>query len=132
MSDYIDAILHIADYPALATAIAARSPGAVSEDGQIVGFASTPAVRSGVAALVYVRMTDEQAKQWRGTPGVTVLAETPYDGPDTSARLFGILTANAKAMVLYDAVYPRAPVLWTDEDGKEQSSLPPLMFGVMG
>lgn len=43
MSDYIDAILHIADYPTLAAAIAARSPGSVSEDGQIVGFASTPA-----------------------------------------------------------------------------------------
>lgn len=129
---YIDAILHIADYPALATAIAARSPGAVSEDGQIVGFASTPAVRSGVAALVYVRITDDQAKQWRGTPGVTVLAEAPYGGPDTSAAVYAALTANAKAMALYDAVYPRSPMLWTDEDGKPQSSQPPLMFGVMG
>lgn len=44
MTGYIDAILHLADYPALASAIAARSPDAVSEDGQIVGFASTPAV----------------------------------------------------------------------------------------
>jgi len=51
MSDYIDAILHIADYPTMAAAIAARSPGSVSEDGQIVGFASTPAVRAGVAAM---------------------------------------------------------------------------------
>lgn len=128
---YIDAILHIADYPALATAIAARSPGAVSDDGQIVGFASTPAVRSGVAALVYVRMTGSQAQQWRGTPGVTVLAEAAYDGPDTTDTVYATLAANPVSMALYDAVYPRTAVTWVDDGGQHQA-VAAFRFGEMG
>lgn len=123
MTDYTDAILHIADYPALAAAIAARSPGLVSEDGQIVGFATTPAVRSGVAALVYVRMTTEEAAQWRGTPGVTILGEAPYTGPETADLVY----ADAMSNPLYAAVYdPQSVVM---EDGTVIQ--PPQRFGVL-
>lgn len=132
MSDYIDAILHIADYPALAAAIAKRSPGAVSDDGQIVGFASTPAVRAGVAALVYVRMTDDQAAQWRGTPGVTILAEAVHTGPETPDVVYDALAADPAAMALYDAVYPRHDVVWKDDAGVDHASQPPFRFGQMG
>lgn len=132
MSDYIDAILHIADYPALATAIAQRSPGAVSEDGQITGFASTPAVRAGVAALVYVRMTAEQAAQWRGTPGVTILAEAAHTGPETPDAVYAALVADTAAMAKYDAVYPRSEVIWKDDAGVDHTSTPPFRFGQMG
>ena len=74
MSDYIDAILHIADLAALAEAIAAANPEMVSESGTISGFVSTPATMLGKAALVYVRMTPAAVAQWRGTPLVTILA----------------------------------------------------------
>lgn len=132
MTDYIDAILHIADLPALAAAIAAVDPSKISPSGTINGFASTPATMQGVAALVYVRMTPDEAAQWRGTPLVTILAEAEYTVPETADAVYAALSANPASMALYDAVYPRDPVEWTDENGETQSFSPPFMFGVMG
>lgn len=132
MSDYIDAILHIADLPALAAAIAAVDPGMVSEAGTISGFVSTPATMLGKAALVYVRMTPAEAAQWRGTPLVTILAEAPYVGETTPDSVYTAIEANASSMALYDAVYPRTPVVWVDEDGQEHTLTPPLRFGAIG
>lgn len=115
---YVDAILHIADYPALAAALAARQPALVSETGQITGFDATPVVRHGPAALVYVRLSRDAAAQWRGTPGVTVLAEAPY-GPASAEMIHAAIDALPEARALYDAVY--AP-------GPDQ----PARFGVLG
>ena len=130
--EYIDAILHIADLPALAQAIAQINPSMVSEAGTITGFASTPATTLGKAALVYVRMTPAEAAQWRGTPLVTILAEAPHTGPDTPDAVYAALEASPESMALYDAVYPRAAVAWTDEDGQSHTFTPPFRFGVMG
>jgi len=126
MSTYIDAILHIADLPALAAALMARDPRAVSPSGAITGFDATPAVRNGTAALVYVRMTVHEAAVWRGTPGVTILAEAPY-GPDVADVIYAALFANPTAKAMYDAVYPR-PVISTPEGDVQ----PPERFGMMG
>ena len=131
--EYIDAILHIADLPALAAAIAQIDPGMVSpETGTITGFASTPATMQGAAALVYVRMTPDEAAQWRGTPLVTILAEAPYVGETTPDSVYTALAANTSSMTLYDAVYPRTPVVWVDEGGQEHTFTPPLRFGAIG
>lgn len=130
--DYIDAILHIADLPALAQAIAQINPSMVSEAGTITGFASTPATMQGKAALVYVRMTPDEAAQWRGTPLVTILAEAPHTGPDTPDAVYAALEASPASMALYDAVYPREPVTWTDDEGLAHTHTPPFRFGVMG
>ncbi|MDZ4394461.1 hypothetical protein, partial [Cypionkella sp.] len=108
-----------------------RSPGAVSDDGQIVGFASTPAVRAGVAALVYVRMTDDQAKQWRGAAGVTILAEAKHTGVETPDDVYAALASDSLAMAKYDAVYPRSEVIWKDDAGVDHTSAAPFRFGQM-
>lgn len=90
----IDAILHIADLPALTAAIAASDPARVTDaegrpaddpnfdpaTGRITGFVVTPARHASPAALVYVRATDAEADTWRAAAGVTVLAEAPYAG----------------------------------------------------
>jgi hypothetical protein len=124
---YVDAILHIADYPALAAAIAAQAPDAVSETGQIEGFSATPAVRNGAQALVYVRLTQVEAARWRGTPGVTVLAEADY-APGVADALYGALLADPQAALLYHAVYPRQPVNLPDGT----VFILPERFGVLG
>ena len=106
MTDYIDAVLHIADLPALAAAIAAVDPSKVSPEGTISGFASTPATMRGAAALVYVRMTPDEAAQWRGTPLVTILAEAEYTGPETADAVYAAL---AKKPAAKKAPAKRAP-----------------------
>lgn len=132
MTDYIDAILHIADLPALAAAIAQVDPSKVSPEGTISGFASTPATMRGAAALVYVRMTPEDAAQWRGIPLVTILAEAPYSGDSTTDEVYSAMESNAKSMALYDAVYPRESVSWIDDDGVKQYYKPTFRFGAIG
>ena len=132
MSDYIDAILHIADLAALEEAIAAANPEMVSESGTINGFVSTPATMLGKAALVYVRMTQTEAARWRGTPLVTILAESPYAGEATPEAVYSIMAADPAAMAKYDSVYPRTPVSWLDEDGQSHVVTPPFRFGAMG
>lgn len=130
--EYIDAILHIADLPALAAAIAAVDPSMVNEAGTISGFVSTPATMNGEAALVYVRMTPAEAAQWRGTPLVTILAEAPYTGHATPDAVYAALETSPTSMALYDAVYPRAAVTWTDDEGQSHTFTPPFRFGVIG
>jgi hypothetical protein len=100
---YLDAILHIADLPALAAAL---PPDRLDESGAIAGFDATPAVRNGAAALVYVRVPVAEAEGWRGLPGVTVLAEAPH-GPGAADALYAGVFAAPAARALYDAVYPR-------------------------
>lgn len=131
MSDYIDAILHIVDLPALVGMVTAASPDAV-QDGAIVGIARTPATMLGKAALVYVRMTPSEAAQWRGTPHVTILAESPYSGDETPDEVYSAMKSNAKSMALYDAVYPRKSVVWIDDEGVKQYYTPPFRFGAIG
>lgn len=126
MSNYIDAILHIADLPALAAAIAAVDPSMVSEGDIINGFDRTPATMFGKAVMVYVRMTPDEAAQWRGTPLVTILAEAPY-GPDAADAIYDAIWSDPAALALYRAVYDPQPV--THEDGTV--TVAPERFGVM-
>ena len=87
---------------------------------------TTPAVTNGAAALVYVRMTEGQAAQWRGTPGVTILAEAPY-GPNATDEIYDAIWSDPAALALYRAVYDPQPV--THEDGSV--TVAPERFGVM-
>lgn len=121
---YRDAVLHIADLPALAAAMAAIDPFSVV-DGRF-NLDTTPAVTNGAAALVYVRMTEGQAAQWRGTPGVTILAEAPY-GPNGADAIYDAIWSDPAALALYRAVYDPQPV--THEDGSV--TVAPERFGVM-
>jgi hypothetical protein len=121
---YTDAILHIADLPALAVAMAAIDPPVVA-DGRF-NLDTTPAVTNGPAALVYVRMSNTQAAQWRGMPGVTILAEAPY-GPDTADAIYNAIWSDAAALTLYRAVYDPQPVLLEGGTVAEPSA----RFGVL-
>lgn len=121
---YRDAILHIADLPALAVAMAAIDPFSVV-DGRF-NLDTTPAVTNGAAALVYVRMTEGQAAQWRGTPGVTILAEAPY-GPDAADEIYDAIWSDPAALALYRAVYDPQPVV--GDDGSV--TVAPERFGVL-
>lgn len=130
MTDYIDAILHIADLPAIAGRLVQANPEAEREE--IFGGASTPVVKNGKTALVYVRMTSAEAAQWRGTPLVTILAETPYVGSETTDTLYSMLEADPVAMALYDAVYLRTPIAWIDNEEQTHEFIPPFRFGALG
>lgn len=121
---YRDAILHIADLPALAETMAAIDPFSVVE-GRF-NLDTTPAVTNGAAALVYVRMTEGQAAQWRGTPGVTILAEAPY-GPGAADAIYDAIWSDPAALALYRAVYDPQPVV--GDDGSV--TVAPERFGVL-
>lgn len=121
---YQDAVLHIADLPALAAAMAAIDPSAVAE-GRF-NLDTTPAAMNGAAALVYVRMSEDQAVQWRGTPGVTILAEAPY-GPNAADAIYGAIWSDPAKLALYRAVYDPQPVV--AEDGSV--TVAPERFGMM-
>lgn len=124
MSNYRDAVLHITDLPALAEAMAAIDPSAVLE-GRF-NLDTTPAATRGAAALVYIRMTEGQTAQWRGTPGVTILAEAPY-GPGAADAIYDAIWSDPAALALYRAVYDPQPV--THEDGSV--TVAPERFGVL-
>ena len=129
MTDLIDGIIHIADVPALVAWFASNDPGKLSEDGSaIIGFARTPTVINGAAALTYVRVTGAEAAAFEtAMPGVTVLASAPYTGRHTPDVVYDTLFADPDAMVLYDAVYDRSPQPL--EDGTTYT--PPARFGQM-
>ena len=121
---YRDAVLHIADLPALAETMAAIDPFSVV-DGRF-NLDTTPAVTNGAAALAYVRMTEGQAAQWRGTPGVTILAEAPY-GPGAADAIYDAIWSDPAALALYRAAYDPQPVV--GEGGSVTQA--PERFGVM-
>lgn len=127
--DHVDAIIHIASLPALVGYFALNAPERIDEDGRIRGFISTPLVMQGAAALTYVRMTVAEAESFRATPGVTVLAERPYDGRYTADVLYAALFADPVAKAIYDAVYPRLPQPIEGSEG--EMFTPPERFGAM-
>jgi hypothetical protein len=146
----IDGIIHIADVPALVAFFAQHAPEKLDEDGQsITGFTRTPTVVNGTAALTYVRVTPEEAAAFRVAPGVTVLAQAPYEGtrrgndlyaaihghdPETGAvsAVTADVTSAENAAALYDAVWPRGAVEISDGDGGTVSYAPPQLFGELG
>lgn len=107
---YIDAALYAAEWDLALTQI-----GAISRMEDVSFSAAMPQVASSGAGIVYVRFTADEADQWRDTPGVELLAETPYD-PDTdtptdaAARLEAAIQADAAALAKWTAVRPLTPV----------------------
>jgi hypothetical protein len=123
---YVDAILHIADLPALAALVASHNPDAVSQDGQILELSDMPTVRNGSAALVYLRFMAADATRWKNLPGVTVLAEAPC-GQEGADALYAGLFADPDAWALYKAVYTRAPQALPNGE----TMTPPERFGLL-
>lgn len=150
MKQMIDAILHIADVPALVAWFAENAPDKLTDDGTgIAGFARTPTVMRGAAALTYVRVTPGDAASFGAAPGVTVLAQAPYGGAPRGRDLYiGIhgrdpetgafaaapddVQAADDTAAFYAAVWPREPVDLPDGDGGTITYTPPALFGQMG
>jgi hypothetical protein len=130
MTGYIDAILYFADTPGFVGQMARKSPEKV-KGGVVEGFSRTPMQLTGAEGLCYIRMTLDEAKQWRTEAGVTILAEAPYTGPDTPDKVYAALEANPAMRALYARAYPRQKVTWKDADGDHEYT-PPPRFGIMG
>lgn len=76
----------------------------------------TPSVRNGSETLALVRVND--------------LAEL---APFTCLTVLGTyeeVFADPDKRAIYDRIYPRTPVVWTDEAGQRQEYVPPEQFGV--
>lgn len=113
MTAYVDLILHFEDLPASMAA----------------GFKFTgpPAVHNGRSALVYARVTAQEAAGLRGRQrGITVLAEVPY-GPGSVDAAYKAVFSSAKCRRLYDEVYDRNP----RPDGEGGVYTPPERFGAL-
>lgn len=139
MSIFTDAIIYVADFPTLVGYLNTNAPHILARDenGELVmppvvqGFARTPAVVNGNSLLAYMRLTEEQAEQWRGTPGVEILSEAPYQGKSTGDTVYAALFANPEATAKYDSVYDRSPREVDDGEGGTITVTPPDKFGVM-
>lgn len=120
---YIDAALHIPDWPGMMQAL-----------GDASFSAAMPQVASTGAGIVYVRFTPAEADQWRDTPGIEVLAETPYD-PDSdtpaeaAARLEATIRDDAAALAKWTAVRPLTPV---DDPETGQTHTPSFFPAIVG
>lgn len=132
-----DLILYVPDYAAFAEYISARHPDMLARDAEnqlisppeITGVARTPAVVSGQALMVYVRMSEEQLLVWRDTDVVEVLAETSFAGEGTALTLIESIEADEDKLAKYESVYPRGYVTQKDEFDVEHTSRPPRLFG---
>lgn len=134
MTDYVDALIHIADLPALLGWLAENAPGRLDATGTISGFDGTPFVARGRAVVTYARIREADAELFRNTaPGVTVLAEAAFDDDpeETADAVYDALVADPEALALYDAVYDRTPRLVDDGQGGQIEYTPPERLGRM-
>lgn len=132
MRQMMDGILHIADVPALVAFFALHAPDKLDAEGtNITGFARTPTVLRGAAALTYVRVTPEEEAAFAAMPGVTILARADYAGDGTADAVYASLFANPESVALYHAVHDRAPVDLDDGEGGKITYTPPERFGAL-
>lgn len=136
MRQLVDGILYISSLSGLIGHFLANRPDLLKADDDegniqtdpyvITGFDRTPIVQNGDTALVYVRMTPDEASDWVETPNVTILKQRPY-GVGVQDLIYADLFADSEALALYDSVYDRTPF---EIDGETYT--PPDRFGQMG
>lgn len=135
----IDAIIYVEKFSELVTYLDEHHPHLLArdEDNKLVmppvvtGFPRTPAVVNGDSLMAYMRLTEEQADHWLGTPGVEVLAHAEYIGKGTGNVVYEQLFADAEATAKYNSVYDRTPREVDDGEGWTIIVTPPDKFGVM-
>src|SRR5690554_6091924 len=136
----IDAIIYVENFQALVTYLNKNYPDMLQRDENnkltqppvVTGFARTPAVVNGNSLVTYVRLTVEQAEQWRDMPHVEVLAEVEYHGKGTSQAITDQVFNDPEKLTKYKSVYDYTPYEITDEEtGEPYSVIPPKMFGIM-
>lgn len=140
MRQLVDGILYIDSLSGLIAHFLTNAPERLKADGEgnieadpyiVTGFDRTPIKQSGNTALVYVRMTPDEATEWGATPHVTILAQRPYEAGVQDA-LYADLFADNEALALYDSVYDRTPYQVDDGEGGTMTVTPPDRFGQMG
>lgn len=139
MRSLIDGILHVDSLSGLIAWFLENEPEYLKTDGEgnvqtdpyvIVGFDRTPIIQNGDEALVYVRMTPDEASHWENeVPSVDILAQAPYTGMDTPDNVYSALFQDAEAKATYDAVYTREPYDVDDGEGGTTTVTPPERFG---
>ena len=85
-----------------------------------------------VRTNLFLRSQEFELSPWatfRATPGVTVLAERPYDGSGTADAVYAAQFADPVAKAHYDTVYPRLPQPIEGIAG--EMFTPPERFGAM-
>lgn len=135
----IDAIIYVEKFSELVAYLNENAPETLARDENdsltmppnVIAFARTPAVVNGDKLLAYCRFTDNQATQWRGTPGVEILAEAPYQGRETGNVVYDQLFTDEDATTKYNSVYDRTPREVDDGEGGTFTMTPPDKFGVM-
>lgn len=135
-----DIITHCPDTAALIAELAASHPEQLDDEGRhwaAIAGSKTPTVHHEGETLAYLRVTDAQRDIITTLDSIDIIAEAPYSGDAIAsatalyARLIGP-AADATSAAVYERVYPRTPISWTDEDGTEQSMTPPAWFGMVG
>lgn len=134
----IDAVIFCPSFSALVEYLNEHAPETLARDEggnltmppNVTAFTRTPAQLNGDRLLAYCRFTDEQADQWRGTPGVDILGEAPFTGKGTADRVYQQIWDNPEALAKYDSVWDRVKS-YTDEEGVPHEYEQP-MFGIMG
>ena len=126
----IDAIIYVPNFPALVAYLDEHAPETLSRDADgnlvmppnVTAFTRTPAQMRGDSLLAYCVFKDDQAEQWRGTPGVEILAEAPrIEGQrDTHERVYAKLFADPEALAKYESVWSITK-RYTDEEGVEHT-----------
>ena len=135
----IDAILYVADFPALVGYLDANHPDMLQRDENgkltnppvVTGFARTPATQNGNALMVYARLREDEVDQWRGMPHVEVLSEQPFTGPGTGQAVYDAIFADSTKDTKYRSVYDYTPYETDDGEGGTVTVTPPQMFGLL-
>ena len=121
-----DVIVYCRDTAALVAELREQLPERLSEEDEgnpVFILDKTPTVRNGDETLSLVRCRD-------GDPGE----------PDTEVQLNSLesvtvlgtweeVKADPTKKAIYDRVYPRTPIVWTDDDSVEHTTIPPEEIG---
>lgn len=125
----IDVITYCSNTAALVAAVRSRWPDRLDEsdpENPRFNLDKTPTVRNGAETLAVVRCMDGQP----GHPGtLAALQELESAGVLTVLGTWDEVQADPARKALYDSVYPRTPVTWTDENGDAHTLTPPEEFG---
>jgi hypothetical protein len=124
----IDTILFVPSMPALVTELNATHPnmlqrdetGAITMPPVVTGFARTPATTREDRVLVYARLNDADAAQYRSIQQMEVLAETAFTGKGTADRLYQMVFDDPEKLAKYDSVHQRVRIITDPETGEEQ------------
>ena len=124
----IDAVIFVPAFSALVAELNTTHPnmlqrdetGAITMPPVVTGFARTPATTREDRVLVYARLNDADAAQYRSIQHMEVLAETAFTGKGTADRLYQMVFDDLEKLAKYDSVHQRVRIITDPETGEEQ------------